>query len=97
MDDLQYETASELVDTWYYLQPGRKLHDRKCFDCERLLVDQVSNKKIKLHWCSNSILQHPDKDDAWRCSFIICPPCHELRMKAIQDEQGKGKRRSYRN
>jgi hypothetical protein len=32
MDDLQYETSSELVDTWYYLQEGRALSKRKCYD-----------------------------------------------------------------
>jgi hypothetical protein len=99
MDDLQYETASELADTWYYLQPGRALRKRKCYDCDKMLVDQVSNKKIKLHWFSNTILEHPEKDNDWRCNFVICPPCHKSRMEGIEASGGSsnGKRRSTRN
>jgi hypothetical protein len=99
MDDLQYETSSELVDTWYYLQPGRALSKRKCYDCGEKLVDKVSNKKIKLHWCSNSILEHPEKDNAWRCNFVICPSCHKSRMKGMEAGHSSSmvKRRSTRN
>jgi hypothetical protein len=100
MDDLQYETSSELVDTWYYLQEGHALSKRKCYNCDKKLVDQVTNKKSKLHWCSNTILDHPEKDDAWRCNFVICPPCHKTRMEGIEagsSSSSKGKRRSTRN
>jgi hypothetical protein len=97
MTDLAYETESQCQYTLHHLQKGKSLYGRKCFDCKGLLSDKIKGKHDLLHWCKNSILTDDDGD--FLCDFVICPSCHDMRMKDLDEARGSSnnRRRSRRS